>query len=808
MSIIVALFPHSTDRNEGVHFHDEIIVEDWIQAHEQGLVVIPAHQTAGQIIDAIPLLIQAGNASLNFSFAQFPSQLTAELLFDNLICVRGSSAEIIANGSMVIAPLEFPEIALEGWLDESGCVLFVARHDQNQLLTYDIDCPNSLAKQSCSGRFIIPANTGKIWDMNIEAIIQNLDSNDEIRIKVVDSESDSPLGGVGFHVHNRSIGVSDDSGLLSISGDEVENSSILIDGIEDSVNLVLIEIEGLRMELKVQNGSTNLPLMLARSVHIQTVDQYSWSWKGVAVSFVSDEELGGIMTELGTTDERGELLWQGLLPVGAHQIVGITANQSLPIPEASAFSTVTGTPTYLNRFSVGNSLYLTAFSMFGLLGFAGSISLGLLALGCWNLSRNLNLSLSSQWIGSILMNANGTMVIISHADLMSDLHSAALLMLGASLSIQFFSNGKHEENFSEWGDLLLSGLCLGLAFSIRFVNLLYLPMIILIPLIRFKESNFISRINGRKCLGLVVLFSCILLALTPTLSYHHSQHGHMMNYNISDDESDPSTNTLYHEWNSASATDSDAGNLIAETSGRSNEITTMAQSSTSVSDLTESSGWIPVKIHERSYSAQFLTILIVALMYAPVIVLAILIHIRTMWKGTDDREILTAKNWFFMFILIGFAGLMVERSPFFVSHWSDDNRYFTPMIAPSAILCSMHMPSSKKDGIWKERHMFALIGGLCSTLVLVALPRMLWRGTRRPMTTAIGLLTDGRFDLTFFYHYTNTPRWILDAQFYWHPFSERLTYATYEVAALLVSVASISYLLWNWKGTEHNDEEA
>ena len=33
------------------------------------------------------------------------------------------------------------------------------------------------------------------------------------------------------------------------------------------------------------------------------------------------------------------------------------------------------------------------------------------------------------------------------------------------------------------------------------------------------------------------------------------------------------------------------------------------------------------------------------------------------------------ETWLALFIIAGLVGLMIERSPFFVSHWSDDNRY-------------------------------------------------------------------------------------------------------------------------------------
>ncbi len=195
-------------------------------------------------------------------------------------------------------------------------------------------------------------------------------------------------------------------------------------------------------------------------------------------------------------------------------------------------------------------------------------------------------------------------------------------------------------------------------------------------------------------------------------------------------------------------------------------------------------------------------------MYAPVTMFAIVGFFRVV-KSTEEPKIRlrSIHTWLFLFILTGIIGLMIERSPFFVSHWSDDNRYLTPIIAPSTLLFASLLPQSQNPSFWRNQRFQFLTIGLLVTGLLVTIPRLLWQGSRKPMTTSRGLFTEGRFDLTFFYEYTSTPAWILDAQFFWHPFSERLTYTSYEVASLLVSCLTLSLLLWKWKAEAFLEEE-
>ncbi|HIL64844.1 MAG TPA: hypothetical protein EYG33_01625 [Candidatus Poseidoniales archaeon] len=800
ISIFILLFPHSTDSQEGVHFHDEIIVEDWIEIHEQGHLVIPAHQTAGQVIDSIPLIVAQEHALVQFSFSQIPSSHTFTLTFDNRICVSLYDGQNIENGSMTMAPLEYPEVALEGWIDEDGCVNFVAREQQNQLLTFDLECPETIPPQLCRGRFIIPDNAGKVWDLNIHGELKSFEFERTVEVQVTDASTTSPLVGVELHANDTLIASTDEGGKFNVQSKDIVNQSLTLSTIQSGIDEVIIDIDGLRWQVNVSSNSADLPLLFSHTISIQTLDAYDWAWKHVAISFVSDEEYGAIVTPLGISDTKGSLTWAGLVPEGAHQILGITSNVSLPMPTAPAFGTSSGEPTYLNRFSIGNSLYLTLFVKIGLIELAGIFSLGLLALSCWHFSRQMALSIPSQWTGAFLLNLSGTTIIITHADMMSDLHSAALMMLSISLMHGFFAEKKYESSFDQWGNLLLASLLLGLALSIRFLNLLYLPIILLIPFIYSKNLSSSEVKQHRKAYGLLII--SIILAVIPILAYHEAYHGHILNYNASDDESPPSPDFSY-DWTALSS------NPVENHQTSTSEISTLSNEQTvfTQSDSTDSE-WIPFAIHERSYTAQILTILMVSLIYVPAVLLAVISYFRVL-KFDDDSTLglRSTETWLLMFILMGIIGLMIERSPFFVSHWSDDNRYFTPLLAPSALLCAKLLPQQSHAEFWKNRRFQMLCGGLTLTAMMVAIPRLLWQGTRKPMSVSRGLHKEGRFDLTHFYENTGTPHWILDAQFSWHPFSERLTYATYEVVSLLLSCLTIALVMWKWRTKLGIDEE-
>ena len=75
------------------------------------------------------------------------------------------------------------------------------------------------------------------------------------------------------------------------------------------------------------------------------------------------------------------------------------------------------------------------------------------------------------------------------------------------------------------------------------------------------------------------------------------------------------------------------------------------------------------------------------------------------------------------------------------------------------------------------------------------------------MSVSRGLNREGRFDLRHYYQETGTPHWILDAQYAWHPFAERLTYSSYEVASLLVSCLTILVITWTWWGESDDDAQ-
>ena len=144
-----------------------------------------------------------------------------------------------------------------------------------------------------------------------------------------------------------------------------------------------------------------------------------------------------------------------------------------------------------------------------------------------------------------------------------------------------------------------------------------------------------------------------------------------MNYNASDDETMPTDNNAFYDWRPISIHPS----FHEEYKNQNFEpMLDQPKSVFIVSSSFFESDWIPFSVHDRSYTAQFLTIGIISLMYAPIIIFAIIcyaIHLsRTKLRTTNFQSI---ETWLALFIIAGIVGLMIERSPFFVSHWSDDN---------------------------------------------------------------------------------------------------------------------------------------
>ena len=800
ISLLILLFPHSTE-SDGVHFHDEIIVEDWTEAHRDGHLVIPVHETTGQMIDAIPLIVDSNNISLSFSFFQEPTSYSSQMNFDNRICVMMTDGTKLGNGSMAMQPLEHPEVALEGWLDEHGCVNFVAREPQSQLLTFNLSCPEHIRNEICAGQFIIPSNVGKAWNMNLEGDLQTASEGREILVTIQEKTSETPLSEVTIIHSGIELGGTNLSGQVTLNSQSLSNQSLEIINIDSSINEVSINIDGVFWNFPVQNQTVVLPSFAIYSLSVKATDQYKWNWDQVAISLVGDEEYGGLVTPLGVNTIETSVIWRGLLPDGAHQILGITLNESISLPSAPAYSTSSGEPTFLNRFTIGNSLYMAMFSIFHLAEYAGLLSLGVLNWSCRRLSNQTNQTLSSQWTGAVLLNGSATMVIIAHADYMSDLHSVAIMFLSISFIHPFFKEQMYTQSFDRWGNLLLAGLLLGIAFSLRFVNILYLPVILLLPLVYSK----ISRDKAREKLAIGVLLASCLLALTPLLAYHGTYHGHIMNYNASDDEAMPTDNNAFYDWRPISIHPS----FHEEYKNQNFEpMLDQPKSVFIVSSSFFESDWIPFSVHDRSYTAQFLTIGIISLMYAPIIIFAIIcyaIHLsRTKLRTTNFQSI---ETWLALFIIAGIVGLMIERSPFFVSHWSDDNRYLTPMIAPSALLCARLLPDVIGQNYWTKRKNHIAGISLLMGMFSLVIPRLLWQGTRKPMPTSRGLALNGKFDLTYFYEYTSTPTWILDAQFFWHPFPERLTYASYEVAAFIFSLIGLGLLMLKFPNQQYVEEE-
>ena len=78
------------------------------------------------------------------------------------------------------AASEHPEVALEGWLDEHGCVNFVAR----ELANLQFELSEHIRNEICAGQFIIPL-LGK--PMNLEGDLQTAFSGYNSRKNIRDT---------------------------------------------------------------------------------------------------------------------------------------------------------------------------------------------------------------------------------------------------------------------------------------------------------------------------------------------------------------------------------------------------------------------------------------------------------------------------------------------------------------------------------------------------------------------------------------------------------------------------------------------
>ena len=822
-SMFIMLFPHSTDIDNGVHFHDEEIIEDWIEVHEKGYIVVPAHSTAGPTVDSIPLIVQSNWNGIKFSFDQRTAYNFNSNLINVTVCVSDFNDNPINNGSMYLAPLEQPDVSLDAWLDENGCVIFVAREIQNQLLIFDLNCTSQISSEVCEGNLIIPANTGKLWDMNIHSTVTEKVNDGVVNFIVIDDDTKKAINSAEIWSDNQLIGVTNNEGSITISKSEIVEHEVRINNIQDEHVNLRVSIDDIPLKIKVENNVAYLPKLLQQNIEIKTSDQYFWPWEGVALSVLLDNGVGGGVGQLGGSDENGILNWEGLLPEGVHQIIGITSNESVNIPAASAYSTITGSPTYLSRFSVGNSIMLTVLSKLGILSLAGSISLLILAIGSWNILRRVTESNEIHWVSAGLLNLNGSILIITHADLMSDLHAMSFMVLGISLFIQFISECREIKSIDQWWTILASGLFIGLSISMRFVHLFYMPIIFLASiLIKPNNSEMASNNIRSRFVAFAVLITCIGLALTPTLVYQEDQHGNAFKYSASKGENPPIVSYYDYQWTSSSSF------IIVENTTSNNNQTSQADNNQTTdtnqtenisfnvpeedstnaveefsSEFTDSFG--KITIQERSYFAQISTVILFILAYCPIVILA-LIAAPITWNSDYKSSNVTTngiknnglKLLMILWLLWGIFSLIIDRSPFYVSHWNDDIRYFIPLVTPAVILLGIVIVEQKERFVNDYKNAILLIATMVVCSLLVTIPRLLWEGTRRPMSKSMGLAKEGRFDLTNMYEYTNTPNWILDAQYAWHPFTERLAFATYEIFAIIISISMISFITWSY----------
>jgi len=767
VTLIVAIFPHDTDEVTGVHFHDEEIIEEWIEVHEAGYISVPLHSTIQSHLDSRPFVVQGTNANASgvALYLDVDAQTFSYPLYN--MCFTHPS-ETAFDHAVVTLTGSFTGTGYTSPLSSDGCTAI----GESVVPPLRIDLLHH-----CTTMNTTTCNRTTSW-----TIFDEIHAPIDLDLELYTSEtmtSDAPLSVTFIDVMGAPIvgllidaasgpAETDASGTATLLGSDLSsNTSVFTD-----LSLLWMEVDGVTYAITSDSGRASFPEFSKITLSITSDDRLGNPWSGVALALQPDVRYGSPLTDIGHLNENGTATWSGILAAGSYEVVGLTPNTTFSQPYTGVYAKADGEPAWVTRFSVGNSMVLSAFSRIGLLPITGLLSLGVfLCTGRWFIHR-LEAPHWVHWSTAIATSGSAALVLLAHADMMSDLHSLSLWFAGTALLIHGADRFSEHRSIEETPHLLAGILLLALAVSMRFITLSLIPWSIgavwlLSSRFEWNKEHLVERASLA-----AVIIPLFLLSLTPVLSYNHTHHGSIFAYNALDridQPSSPSHLTVVSATPEGFPTDT------------SEAFQTMNME-TRTFLIEESDG--------SDHFARILIVLFMSMAWTPIVLLgcALVIQSRPSLHTLSGR---TAAAGIILFSTHLFL-LIVHGTPFYFTHWNDDVRYLIAFVpAGTLMMAGALSPHSRPH----QPAFPAGLGILTFVGLLNLLPRLLFAGRRQPFSWEAAKYKDAMFSLESIRKLTDTPEWVLNAQFAWRPFPWRLWLNQFEVFSILLTAIAVTLLL-------------
>ena len=770
-TLIVAIFPHDMNEVSGVHFHDEEIIEDWIKIHESGRITVPVHSTVSSHLDSRPFVVQGTDA--NASGVALDLEIDDQsFLYPLYTMCFSHPSETAFDHAVVTLTGSFTGIGYTSPLSGNACTTI----GESLVPPVRIDLIHHCATMNTT-----TCNRTTSWTIHDEV---HAPIDLDLELQIVESPppitsftvtfSDAqgmPIAGLLIDAPSGPA-ETDATGVATLLGSDLSlNTSVFTES-----PLLRMEVDGVTYTITSDSGRAYFPEFSDVFLSIKSDDRLGNPWSGVALALQPDARYVSPLTDLGHLDQNGSTIWSGILAAGSHEVVALTPNSTLSKPYTGVYAQADGEPVWVTRFSVGNSMVLSAFSRIGLLPITGLMSLGLfLYTSRWFVTR-VEAPHWVHWSTAITTSASASLILLAHADLMSDLHSLALWLAGTALLIHGADRFSEHKDIEETPHLLAGILLLSLAVSMRFITLSLIPWSIgavwlLSSRFEWNKDHLIERVTLA-----AVIIPLFLLSLTPVLAYNHTHHGSIFAYNALDRIEQPSSSPHLSI-------------VSATTEGfptqRSDTFQTMNME-TRTYLIEESDG--------SDYLARFFIVMFMSMAWTPIVLLgtALVIQSRPSLHTPAGRAasagIILAATHLFL--------LVIQGSPFYFTHWNDDVRYLLPFVPAGALMMSGALsvhPQPSKRSFPIGLALLTFVG------ILNLIPRLLFAGRRQPFSWEAAKYKDAIFSLESIRNLTATPEWVLNAQFAWRPFPWRLWLNQFEIFSIILTTIAVSLLLYTLK---------